>query len=68
MTGLTPSKDAPQQTSEQKDVVKPDVEKAEKKEKKQEAVPKQKGKKDKPKAKVMLQFGKIEIVRFKVYL
>ena len=57
MSGLTPSKDAPQQTSEHEDVI--NDEKAERKEKKPEAVPKQKGKKDKPKTKVMYSIGKV---------
>ena len=55
ITGLTPSKDVPQQTSEQEELTKQAENKvavAEKKDKQPEAVPKQKGKKDKAKGKV----------------
>ena len=54
---MTPSKDAPQQTSEQEELTKKVENKvavAEKKDKQPEAVPKQKGKKDKIKGKVCL--------------
>ena len=54
ITGLTPSKDVPQQTSEQEDFNKQPENKVAvaEKDKQPEAVPKQKGKKDKAKGKV----------------
>ena len=54
---MTPSKDAPQQTSEREELTKQAENKvivAEKKDKQPEAVPKQKGKKDKAKGKVTI--------------
>ena len=68
---MTPSKDAPQQTSEREELVKhaqSKTEAAEKKDKQPGAVPKQKGKKDKPKGKVHMLFCYIFVTTISSYV